>query len=151
MANHYEKARTSYFAVRDKEKFLEWANSLPGVNEIVESTAAEKKVTGVDPTTPLYAFLFSEDSGVPTLRVVTQSVHGEDDGETVDEDIDFVGELSEHLADGWVAEVRAIGYEKMRCLDGWAAIVNSNGEAKEVNFNDLDAGTLGPHATACEE
>lgn len=150
MANYYEKARTSYFAVKDKETFLEWADSLPGDDGIVESTAGEKKVAGVDPATPLYAFIFDEESGVPTWRTITRSVHGEDDEETVDEEIDFVAELSEHLADGWVAEVRAIGYEKMRYLVGWAAIVNSKGEIKTINLDDLNPSTLGPHATGCE-
>lgn len=150
MANYYEHARTSYFAVKDKEKFLEWANSLPGDSEVVESTAGEKQVAGVDPTTHLYAFIFDKESGVPTWRTVTRSIHGEDDEETVDEEIDFASELSEHLADGWVAEVRAIGYEKMRYLVGWAVIVNSEGTVKTVNLNDLDHSTLGSHSTGCE-
>ena len=150
MANYYERARTSYFAVKDAEKFREWIESLPGNNGIVEDTAGAKKVAGVDPNTPLYAIIFDEESGVPSWRTVARSVHGEDEGETDDQEIDIASELSEHLADGWVAEIRAIGYEKMRYLVGWSLIVNSVGETKTLNLNDIDPANLGPHSTSCE-
>jgi hypothetical protein len=45
----------------------------------------------------------------------------------VGEEIDFFAELGKHLEDGWIAEVREIGYEKLRFLFGDAVAVTNKG------------------------
>ena len=62
---------------------------------------------------------------------------------------DFTEELSEHLADGWVAIIVEVGYEKMRYLHGYTEAFNNKGESifKTLSFGTDELKKLGEHHT----
>jgi hypothetical protein len=60
------------------------------------------------------------------------------DDETGDEqEIEWVQILAKHLADGWVAIIMEVGHEKYRYFNGYAIAINSKGETRELNLNDI--------------
>lgn len=69
-----------------------------------------------------------------------------------EEEIDFPRELSKHLAEGDVAIIQEIGYEKMRYFVGYAVAVNSKGKTVTVSLNEIyeHAKNLGNHISLCE-
>jgi len=77
-----------------------------------------------------------------------------EDGES-DEDAehwveaDFVAELADHLADGWVAILMEVGHEDSLSLVGYAVAVNSAGETVTVDIASIYtwAEHLGQHVT----
>jgi hypothetical protein len=115
MANYYETARTNYFRVKDEERFRAWAAGIPSI-QVIESK--DKKQ---------FAILFDEECGVPSYRLV-----GEEDV-----DLDFMGELAEHLADDEVAILTAVGSEKFRYVQGWAEAINAKGKRVYVAIDDI--------------
>jgi len=65
---------------------------------------------------------------------------------------DFVAELADHLADGWVAILMEVGHEQSRYLVGYAVAVNSAGETVTVDLDSIHAlaERLGEHVTRVE-
>ncbi len=133
MANYYPFARSNYFMVKDAGAFAgfckKWNVEL---------------IRGGDGDT-LFGFLCPEaEEGIPL------SVYDEAKDEYVDGD--FIADLATHLADGWVAIVREIGYEKLRYLVGYTVAVNSQGTKRSVDLNEIyrKARKLGEHVTDCE-
>lgn len=127
MADYNATARSNYFRVKDKQKFAAWCESLK-LTPIQE----------IDNTTrdTLHGFLVNTGNGaVPTHRD--------------DEEMDFFGELSTHLADEEVSIVVEIGAEGMRYLSGFADAVNSKGEVVSVCLDDIyeKAAKLGNNLT----
>lgn len=115
MADYHGKARSNYFRVKDKQKFIEWCTSLK-LETIYELDATTRD--------ELHGFLVNTWNGtVPTHRG--------------DEEFDFFSELSTHLTDKEVAIVIEIGAEGMRYLSGFADAVNSKGEVVHVCLDDI--------------
>ena len=115
VADYRPFVRSNYFRVKDPEAFKSWCEGL-GL-EVIEGREG------------FYGFI--ADEGIPSVRCNPQT--GED------EEIDFFAELVDHLAKGQVAEVREIGYEKMRYLVGVTYAVRWDGEMLEVSLDDIYA------------
>ena len=127
MADYHGTARSNYFRVKDKQKFIEWCTSLElePIYEIDEVTRDT-----------LCGFIANTGNGaVPTHRN--------------DEEFDFFSELSTHLADEEVGIVIEVGAEKMRYISGFADAVNSKGEVVSVCLDDIykKAAKLGNNMT----
>jgi len=92
----------------------------------------------------LFGLICGEEGGIPS------SCYDAEKEDYVE--ASFMDELATHLADGWVAIVREIGFEKMRYLVGYTVAVNSRGESIEVSLHKIceDTKRLGKHLTACE-
>ena len=115
MATYMELARSNYFTVRDKDAFKEFLDHFSSV-ELIEDDQGRVG--------------FMAHDGLP-LDLIVDKDTGEDDH------IDFVGELSGHLADGEVAVVQVIGWEKMRYLNAYATAVNSKQDVVTVDISDI--------------
>lgn len=117
MADYIPFVRSNYFQVKDPEAFRSWCEGL-GL-EVIQ----DEEQPG------LYGFI--ADGGIPCARLDPET------GEEEEEEIDFFAELASHLSEGQVAEVREIGYEKMRYLIGITRAVRWDGEMLEVNLDDI--------------
>jgi len=117
MANYEPFVRSNYFQVHDPAAFRSWCAGR-GLEVIDE----EDPVHGM-----LYGFIAGD--GIPCER------YDDETDEYVE--IDFYAELAAHLVEGWIAEVREIGYEKMRYLTGNTVAVDHAGESITVNLNDI--------------
>jgi len=115
MATYMEMARSNYFKVKDKDAFKVFLDHFSSVDLIED----EQGRVG-----------FLAHDGLPLDLIVD-----EDTGE--DDHIDFVGELSSHLADGEVAVVQVIGWEKMRYLNAYATAINNKQEQVNVDISDI--------------
>jgi hypothetical protein len=116
MANYCSSARTNYFRVKDVDAFNAWAKEYED-NYRVE--VVDKEDT--------FAILFDSESGIPTSREV--------DGDY--DDIDFMDELSKHLADDEVAILHEAGAEKLRYINGFAIAINNKAERRVVSLDDI--------------
>jgi hypothetical protein len=141
--NYHATARTNYFAVRDEAAFRAFIAEFPDITILTDTAgtrcqAVDHRPLAVPASTPVFALLFGED-GIP-------SVVYHADTET-EEAIDFAGALAEHLAPGWVAELREVGAEGHRFLVGYAVAINSAGERRVLDLDTLarTAAPLGPH------
>jgi hypothetical protein len=123
MANYEAKMRSSYFKVKDPEEFKKWIASFD--LEVWERSDG--------------LFAFGGDTSIPDYIEDLESE------ETID--IDFAGELSTHLEEGWVAIIQEIGSEKLRYLNGYACAVNWMGTFRSVNIDDIQdqARQIGEH------
>ena len=132
MANYVPFVRSNYFEVKDAAAF----------EAFCKKWRVELIRGGKDDT--LFGFLGDGEIGLPLCYY--------DAGKDDYVEGNFMDELSGHLANGWVAVVREIGYEKMRYLVGYTVAVNSRGESIEVSLDDIYAAAkrLGKHLTACE-
>jgi len=131
MADHCGTARSNYFRVKDKQKFVDWCESLELKPIYQTDRETESELCG---------FLAETEYGLlPVYRD--------------EEDIDFFAELSTHLADGAVGIVMEVGNEKMRYITGFAGAVNSKGEVVCVSIDDIyeKAEKLGNVITMCED
>jgi hypothetical protein len=118
MANWHGSARSNYVRVKDREMFMDWAQSLPDV-EVVEQEGA-------------FALLaISEDGGWPSFR----SRQDQEDQE--DEAIDLAAEIADHLAPGEVCIFQQVGAEKLRYLSGSSLAVNGTGETLQISIDDI--------------
>ena len=116
MANYYENARTNYFTVKDEAKFNEFLCSLSGLDSYKDKEGR-------------HAIFFDYESGVPFSKY---------NEETKDyDDVDFLAELSQHLADGSIAIVMGAGAEKLRYITGYAEAINSKGERVSINIDSI--------------
>lgn len=116
MANYYSSARTNYFRVKDVDAFNAWAKEYED-NYRVE--VVDKEDT--------FSILFDNESGVPTSREVDGSY----------DEIDFMDELSKHLADDEVAILHQAGAEKLRYINGYAIAVNNKSERRTISLDDI--------------
>lgn len=117
MANYYEKARTNYFKVKNAAAFQDFLKKFGYVDLVVEEKTGQ------------YALIFDEEVGIPC------SIYDEQTDEHVD--VDFVDEVSKHLADDSIAVFEAVGSEKYRYLSGYAIAVNSKGEREDINISEI--------------
>lgn len=133
MADYIGRYRSNYFAVKDRKAFEQFCKRF-NLERITD-----------DKDKSLVGFLDSGFNGSIPVSIYNEE---QDDNE----DIDFLAELSTHLAPGHVAIVKEVGYEKMRYLVGLAFAVNSAGEQVKIDLYDIyeKAKPLGKHITACE-
>lgn len=114
MANYYGTARSNYFKVKDKNKFVDEFINVFSLSLIKDD---ENRVGFIVQT---------EDGAIPANIT--------DDNNN---DINFDDELAKHLVEGEVAVYQEVGYEKMRYLTGYSTAVNSKGETVTVSINDI--------------
>jgi hypothetical protein len=116
MANWYGSARSNYFRVKDRDAFLNWADSHGlGVFKNEESQDLFA-VHGGEST---------DDGSWPSYDV---------EGDT---EIDLVAELAQHLPKGQIAVLMEIGAEKLRYLTGVAIAINHKGRVVELTLSDI--------------
>jgi hypothetical protein len=120
MANWNGSARSNYVRIKDREMFMNWAQSLYEI-EVVEREGAFALLATV------------EDVGWPSFR----SREGQEDVD--DEAIDLAAEMADHLAPGEVCIFQQVGAEKLRYLSGSALAVNSAGETLQISIDDIYA------------
>lgn len=144
MSNWYGTARSNYFAVKDMDAFLAWAEALSlevlNDNEMPTLVAIAPATSTDTGDWPSHRFIDVEDENV------------EDPDETEDE-VDIVQELAAHLADGQVAVLISAGAEKLRYVTGHAVAFDNTGKAVEISLSQiytLAFDTFGVHPTAAE-
>ncbi|MBC8410413.1 MAG: hypothetical protein H8E12_17075 [Rhodobacteraceae bacterium] len=130
MANYYATARTSYFKVKDEDKFKGWAKSLGlDVWEATEKDPHKEK---------LFALGQSEhETGFVSVYVEPlDSVGDETDNHDYEDNmVDVLHDLQKHLEEGWAAIYVEAGAEKQRYVIGTATVV-TNKETKTIEIND---------------
>lgn len=128
MANYISFFRSSYFRPKDKEAFIKFCEEF----ELEVWTEKSDTYPNLPRGEELVAFgsSINNENGIPNWR------YNEETDEN--EDIDFMQELSKHLAEGWAVEVREIGYEKLRYLVGYVCIVDWRGNEIWLNLDDIN-------------
>src|SRR4030095_12271647 len=111
MANYVPFVRSNYFEVKDPAAFKAFCEKW-GVDPI-----------GGGDRDGLAGFMGAGEIGIPLCY------YDPEKGEHIEGE--FMKELGGHLADGWVAIVREIGYEKMRDLGGYTGAVKDPGGGSE--------------------
>ncbi len=131
MANYECLARSNYFRVNDAAAFAAYCDRF-------DFEKIERTTDGVT----LYGF-YAGENGLPV------SIYDEDAGEDVD--CSWLQELAALLADGAVAIVHEIGYEKLRYLTGYACAFNNKGDIREISLGDMMpiAESMGTDVTPC--
>jgi|BioPla2DNA2_1021312.scaffolds.fasta_scaffold60553_2 hypothetical protein len=117
MANYIAYARSNYFKVKDEEKFKNFIRDF-------DLTLIKDEVNGEF----LCGFLTDEYG-------ITDQIYNEETDEF--EEVDFIKELSKHIADGYVAIVQQVGYENYRYFTGYAIAVNNKDERLIINLSDI--------------
>ena len=124
MANYIPYVRSNYFKVKDVEKFEAFLKD--NECELIEQTFNDSPLHEGE---TLYGFICKGENGLPTSSY---------DEETDEEgEFDFIGELAKHLIPGALAEVREVGYDKMRYLIGITTVVDHAGNAITVSLDDI--------------
>ena len=115
MANYYGSARTNYFEVKDKKKFIE------ALSEISVSVHDGENNT---------VCILSDEQSWPMWST---------DPERTEEEVKLFegGIVQEYLLDGSVCIYMEIGSEKLRYLVGYAVAFNNRGETEYVSIDDI--------------
>lgn len=113
MANYDAKFRSSYVTVKDRQAFLAWTETIPGLEPMTRTSTLAERYFGL-----------MCDGGLPDLNT---------DGE----DIDFFADLAGHLEDGQTIILMEIGSEGYRYLMAEATAVHSNGETVMVSLQEI--------------
>lgn len=113
MANYIPWARTNYFKVKDEQKFRE---------DIIDKFGLDYRVD----QDRRYGLFPDEDF---------PSYYEDEDGEW--KDIIFEDEIQPHLADGEVAILMHVGYEKMRYGHGYSIAVKNEGDPMCISLNEI--------------
>lgn len=131
MANYYCTARSNYFRVKDRNAFQEFCN--------------RHQLKLIENQEGYVGFLNDDPDGGGFCNGWY-----EEDGEFHEEDL--IETLADHLVEGDVAVVMEAGAEKMRYLVGQATAVNSEGEVRWIDLNQIYdvAKELGETITKCE-
>ncbi len=132
MADWYGNARSNYFKVKDKAKFVQWASSLGGL-EVIEDDEGRVGLLAD-----------SDFGGWPS------SIENEETGDF--DELDLLQEIAPHLQDGSVAVLFEVGPEKLRYLTGRAEAINAQGEIVTVCLRHIyeAAKVLGGEITLAE-
>jgi len=134
MANYQPYARTNYFQVKDPEAFKVF------VNKLCDFEIIEKQLNGETK----YAIMPNNECGWSICEIL------DEDAKYIE--IDIVREVSKYLLEDEVAIFQEIGHDNMRYLFGISIAVNSKGEYRIINLNDIYeiARCLGKNITYCE-
>lgn len=142
MANYTARTRSNYFRVKDLEAFKQF---IEGFTE--DDLKVEQKRTETEPNR--VAVFVTNPGGLPT------HVHNAPEQEDPVE-VDFLAALAAHLCEGEVAIFMEAGHEVWRYCYGVASAINSAGERRVVNLNDIyayveaDLATDGVEVTRCQ-
>ena len=117
MAEYHASWRSNYFQVKDKADFERWTRLLE-----IDWAYREVGAEGA----PVY--LYSLESEIP-------SIFYDEDIET-DLELDFAGDLAEHLCVGEVAILIEVGNEKASFMNGRALIINHEGLVDDLSLVD---------------
>ena len=114
MANFYGSSRTNYFRVKDEAAFEAFAEKYRC--QVIRDVAGRVGLLPGD---------WTDDGTFPSY----------DPDE--DEELDFLGMISDHLAEGSIAIIEQVGAEKLRYLSGYAEAIDHEGERVSVNISDI--------------
>lgn len=118
MATYSGVFKSSYFKVKDVEAF----------EQFVQQASCEDIITvHRHPNDPSHVFLCAYDDLPSTMQ----------NGEDEDDEKEFLPELAKHLAEGEVAMFETVGYEKLRYLGAYAAVVLWDGRIGSACMEDL--------------
>lgn len=122
MADWYGAARSNYFKVKDLDAFKA-ALAAKGMTDTLK--------IATDDNQPGKIALLSEDDkgGWPS------SYYDEDEDDFPEFDVAEL--VAPHLVDGEVAVFMESGAEKLRYVSGHAIAINSQGERREIDLNDI--------------
>lgn len=115
MANFVAMTRSNYFDVKEHSAFKQFCDQFE-----LELISSGDKVGFI---------VVSECGEMPIDQ------WDETQGEYIE--VDFLGLLAEHLADGQVAVVMEIGWENIRYLTGKALAVNAQGQQRQVELAEI--------------
>lgn len=142
MADYASNARTNYFRVKDvaalKAELLEygitaasWDLSRRGAEFVLDEDASNSPAGSI----ALFSFgawpSLDEDSVANRLDIEDEETPVPDQHESLHELI------AAHLIEGEVAVFMEVGFEKMRYLGAVAVAVNSAGETRRVDLEDI--------------
>lgn len=119
MANYERTARTNYFRVKDREKFIDFAKHL-------KSESGNVRVTMRDEPGKEWRFALGCDGGIDGLFI-----HEDDDPEEAYEL--FLAGLQNHIAEDDAVIILEVGNENLKYVTGLATIVTS----KAIEYLDL--------------
>lgn len=149
--NYYGAWRTNYFKVKDPADFMAFCARWHAVRPITRERPDET-LHGCT------ADLTADDSGTLPCQVQAPDHPEADDhgwvlAAALDDCPEFIEELGQQLAEGWVAIVKWGGREGLRYIDGGAIAIDSNGEMVSLTLNHIylmvkPLGTVTP--THCE-
>lgn len=118
MANYYAKFRSNYFNVKDRDAFIAWTATLPGLEPVFRTGAFQQN------TATLLC-----DGSMPVQN-------GDD------EEISLTDELATHLQDDQVAILMEVGSEGMRYFCGFTIAVNAKGKTIHLSLDDIYSKTI---------
>ena len=134
MANYMPAVRSSYFRVKDREKFQEWFDTLlvsdDGLElwtKAVDTAEVHQKYASDPEEEPFELIAFGGYTSWPCERMIVKNDGDDGEGDDFDdcEEIDFTKELQEHIHEDWSVILQEVGYEKLRYLVGFCTIVDS--------------------------
>ena len=132
MANYMSAVRSSYFRVKDREKFNEWFDTLLTCEDglelwtkTVDTAEVHQKYASDPEEEPFELIAFGGYTSWPCERMIAKNAGDEGDPDEDYEEIDFTIELQEHIHEDWSVILQEIGHEKLRYLVGFCAIVDS--------------------------
>lgn len=111
--DYYAKFRTNHFRVKDRTAFLDWVETLPGVEPV--------RPNGPD---DFNHFCLINDGSIPSHDIE-------------DDEIDFPACLATHLEPEQVAIIMEIGSEGLRYLVGEAIAVDPSGDTITISLHDI--------------
>jgi hypothetical protein len=129
MANYEAKTLSSYFKVKDPEAFKDWFDGRSSELERWEKTSDDELLFGFGGYCSVPSDVFNEET------------------EDYDE-IDFFGELKNHLADDWGAIIQETGNEKLRYLVAYTWTITSE-EVCSYDPMQIAVDTLRGSGTKC--
>lgn len=118
MANYEAYVRSNYFRVKNEAAFRQWAEGLR-----LDVPVDEKMPDGEQ----RFAIYSNDVGGWPQWR--------EPERDEAGDEVDFVAELQDHLADDDVAILLEVGHEKLRYLGGSAQVCTPQ-EIRSVNLTE---------------
>ena len=128
MANYYGSARSNYFRVKDEAAFRAWAEKRQcEVHAGDNHGGAYVDTFCILPDNRCEGTFVSYDSELDQTQP------------DVDNSIDILGELAEHLKPLSVAIIMESGAEKLSYIIGWAEAINSKGERHMISLTNIYA------------
>jgi hypothetical protein len=120
MANYYASARSNYFRVKDKEKFIQ---EFPGNYGVTDDGLIFEERNGKEYCCILF------DEGIETWTTSDET------GKI--EDINWATFFAKHLEEDSVAVFFEAGSEKLRYIIGMAEAYNHKGDCISLNLRDI--------------
>jgi hypothetical protein len=136
MGDYCAQTRSNYFRVKDEQQFEEFCK-LWGL-QIIKSH--KRTLDYIEKHDGYYHSVEVEQiDDVPRFGFMLWGClpkdYLDDAGDFIEKD--FLKELGSHLADGEVAVCIEVGSDQMRCMNGAALAVNSNGETVGVFLDEI--------------